>query len=394
MIKKGIKNIDVILLFALCVLIFTYLILQPSHDIAVHVKQVIRINSHQVNYPANFLFYFLINLLSGFSNGKMLYIVTVVLLSLAVVAKYLISKNVFIKLNEISNQNLKPIERYTFLSIMLGLFFCFAIPDPFSLLVLKKMYLSKFVPMVWHNSTTILLFPFAILLFWKQLKILYAVEISVKEIIVINLLVVFNILIKPSFIFAYAPITLLFICKKNAFQNIRSLLLKLTPFFTTGLIILIQYYLIFIKQDGSFYNEKSQVAISAPFETLLGFVPLWFIPFSFIFSYALVIFATIFYKEILNFTPFKYALSLTMFGIVISAFIIERGPRELHGNFLWQNVICTYLLFMTTVSFLASKLLIKATWTLKDRILGSLFFIHAISGILYLIKIVVTTSYY
>jgi hypothetical protein len=127
---------------------------------------------------------------------------------------------------------------------------------------------------------------------------------------------------------------------------------------------------------------------------LLGFVPLWFIPFSFIFSYALVIFATIFYKEILNFTPFKYALSLTIFGIVISAFIIERGPRELHGNFLWQNVICTYLLFMTTVSFLASKLLIKATWTLKDRILGSLFFIHAISGILYLIKIVVTTSYY
>jgi hypothetical protein len=93
------------------------------------------------------------------------------------------------------------------------------------------MYLSKFVPLVWHNSTTILLFPFAILLFWKQLKMLDTKnEISAKEIAVINILVVLNLLIKPSFIFAYAPVTFMFLMNKKAFQNVKSLMLKLTPF--------------------------------------------------------------------------------------------------------------------------------------------------------------------
>ena len=115
---------------------------------------------------------------------------------------------------------------------------------------------------------------------------------------------------------------------------------------------------------------------------MLGFFPFWFIPFSFIVSYALVIFEMISYKVIIRYTPFKYAFCLTVFGIIISAFIIEKGPREFHANFLWQNVICTFLLFMTTVAYLSPKLLSKETWVIKDKILVTLFFVHALSGIL------------
>jgi hypothetical protein len=37
---------------------------------------------------------------------------------------------------------------------------------------------------------------------------------------------------------------------------------------------------------------------------------------------------------------------------------------------------------MTTVAYLSPKLLSKETWVIKDKILVTLFFVHALSGIL------------
>ena len=365
--SKLLNYIDVILLFIICTGMFSYLIQQPSSDIAVHMKQIQHINIYDVSYPANFLFYFIVNLCAGFTNGKLLYVVTVVLLSLACIGKYLISKYFIISFNLQFNHSV--LNNKTLLVSTLALFFCFAIPDPFSIFVLKKMYISKFVPLVWHNSTTIFLFPFAILLFWKQLQILDTKhKANINEIIALNTLVLINLLIKPSFIFTYAPVTFFFLWKKGHLN--KNGLLKLSPFFTIGLVLTLQYYFIFVKQQGSFYNDVSKVMLGKPFEFMLNFVPAWFIPVSLIFSFAFILFAMMAYKEILNFTPFKYALTLTVVGIIISAFLIETGPRALHGNFIWQNVICTYLLFLTSVSYFVPRLLSQKVWFFKDKILA------------------------
>ena len=369
---------------------------QPLSDIDVHLNHIIKINHNQAAYPANFLFYFLVNLFSGFSNGKCLYWATILLLTAACIAKYLLSKLVFIHLNMAFKDNYLSKRTNVFMLVMLALFFCFAIPDPFTLLVLKKMYLSRFVPTVWHNSTTILLFPFAILLFYKQLKLLNsAYKPSLNDILQINLLVILNIIIKPSFVFTYVPATFFFLVfNKDAWVNVKSLIVKLTPLVSAALIVLLQYYFFYTLQQGSFYKQKSEIALSFPFELLMNYVPVWYIPFTFIFSFAFVIYAVWAYKDILSYTAFKYALVLTLVGIVISALLIETGPRYNHGNFLWQNVICTFLLFLSTVAYLAPKILIKNTWTRPDKILCVLFFLHALSGIAYIINILITASPY
>lgn len=392
---KILHHLDVIGLFIFCLAFFYYLISNISTDITTHIEQIRRININAAHYPANFLFYLIVNILSGFSQVKILNLVAVIVLSAATVLKYSLSKAFIVGLNPAQNQEIKWRKKTHFILIALALFFCFAIPDPFSIFILKKMYLSKFVPMVWHNSTTIFLFPFAILLFWKQLKMFKAKNhIDVKEILIINLLVVLNLLIKPSFIFAYAPITFFFLLHKNVIRNYKIWFIQLTPIITTLVVLMLQYYFIYVKQDGSFFYEKSELAIGLPFQFLLQFVPWWFIPFSFIFSYALVLFTMVCYKEILSYTPFCYALALTVFAIFISAFVIETGPRALHGNFLWQNVICTYLLFLVTITFLTPKLLNKQGWSIKDKVLLGLFTAHAFAGLLYPLKIVITTSYY
>jgi len=387
------KHLDSILLFVFCLLIFTYIIIYVPTDIIAHINHALKINLNESSYPANFLFYFSVNFFSGFSNYKpIIYPVTITLLSLATLAKYVISKKIILGLILKKQQQ---VHYNKVCLIALGLFFCFAIPDPFSLFVLKKMYLAKFAPMVWHNSTTIFLFPFAILLFWKQLKFLdFSYEVRLKDIFVINFLVVMNLAIKPSFIFTYAPVTFLFLLSRFKVDTIKNFMLKLSPIFTSGVFILVQYYLLFNLQQGSIQEESSGILISTPFEALSHWIPLWFIPISLFLSFCLPIFSMIIFKEIIKYRPFYYSLSLTIVGLIISAFIMESGPRMYHCNFMWQNVICSYLLLLSTVSFLVPKFISKDQKVKKVLLLKGLFLAHSLSGLLYLLKIFFTKNYF
>jgi hypothetical protein len=386
------KHFDLLFIFIVCIGIFSYLINYVPTDIQAHIRFIQNINDGSVAYPPNFLFYFLVNLLSGFtSKNVFLYSVAVVVLSLSSTAKYAISKIIIIQLNEFGNKHLKSLK---VIFIAIGLFFCFAIPDPASLIFLKKMYLGKIVPIVWHNSTTLLVFPFAILLFWKQLKVFSMSQMpSLKTMIWITCLVVINILIKPSFIFCYLPVTFLFVVSNFKTRKFRWLLVTLIPLLIGGLLILLQYYLIYALNIGSIKPEESGVMLSWPFQVYTFWIPWWLIPFSFALSLALPIGTIILYRQVLKYKPFVYALSLTIFGLILSAFILESGPRMSHGNFTWQNVVCSFLLFLSTVSFLTPMFLSDSPWTKKTKIVFGLFVLHILSGILYIVKILVTNQY-
>jgi len=383
------KTLDVYLAFLLFVIVFTFIVRFVKTDIQQHIGHVIKINNNLTNYPGNFLFYLTVNLCSGFLNYKpLIYFVTIILLSVATGSKYMISKNLINHLvfRNLSNRKLSI--------ITIGLFFCYAIPEPFTLFFHKHMYFGKFVPIVWHNSTTILLFPFALLLFIEQLKVLNPLYIvNYKNILVINMLVVINIFIKPSFIFVYAPVTFIFLLSRINKGEIKKSLLILTPIFTSIVFILGQYFMIYILEEGSFNIEKSGVALSYPFEVLIQWIPIWYLPISFALSFALPIYTIVKFKSIWKYRPFCYAFFLLIAGLIISAFLKETGPRLNDGNFFWQNIICTYLLFLTSISFLIPKFLNNTIKPKRKFVIISLFILHILSGVLYLIKIGLTNSY-
>ena len=385
------KNLDTIILFAFFMGVFTILMYSVHTDMQAHIKHIVDINNNEKSYPPNFAFYWLVNILSGFSD-KYMRPVTILLMSVVSVIKYIVSKRIIAELNpsvffEQSHSRILNL-------IAISLFFCFAIPDPYSFLILNKMYLGRFAPIVWHNSTTIMLFPFAILLFWRQLKVFESVDnLKIRDVIILNVLVFLNIVIKPSFIFVYAPVTLLFILKNTTKYSIRKTLLILTPIVTAAIIIALQYFLIYILQIGSIQEERSSIALSYPFTVISTWIPKWYVPISLLLSFTLPIYTMIFYKEIFKFKPFIYSLHLTITGIIISAIIIEEGPRMYHGNFGWQNVICSYLLFLSTLSFLAPKFISANSRSKKDIIALVILTLHVLSGILYLTKIISTKSF-
>ena len=164
----------------------------------------------------------------------------------------------------------------------------------------------------------------------------------------INTLVVLNLLIKPSFLFVYIPITFFYVIK---FCDTKKLYLSISPIILGSSLILLQYILIYYLEIGSFTNDKNRVIISSAFKAHSAWVPMWYIPLSIISSFALPIASIIMFRDIFRYKPFTYALLMTILGILISAFIMEDGGRELDGNFLWQNTICSFLLFFSTISF-------------------------------------------
>jgi len=230
--KLILKRLEVILIFLFCLLIFTFILSFIETDITAHIQKAIDIVTIDAEYPPNFLFYFTINLFSFFTgNLFFIHTVTVILLSLSVTFKYIISKKIILDLlPSANNYNSKQL---TFIAIATLLFF--SIPDFYGVFIIKKMYLGHFVPIVWHNSTVIFLFPFTLLLFLVQIKILQQKHsIPFKHLILSTLLIFINIAIKPSFIFVFTPVFSLIIISKYARINLKKTIILLSPMLLGG----------------------------------------------------------------------------------------------------------------------------------------------------------------
>ena len=388
------KHLDAILVFVLSLILFLALINFINTDIQTHIESILKVNSDKVSYPPHFLFFFLVNLFSFFSsNIPLMFFVTAILLSLATLAKYIISKRILLELvlDSKYKHKLRVIKIVSF-----GLLFCFAIPDVYNFFVLKLMYLGRYPSVVWHNSTTVFLFPFALLLFWKQYKLIHVEKIKLldKDVIICSVLVALNISIKPSFVFVYIPVSVFFVLRYFVKSDIRKYIIQLIPVFVGMVLIAIQYVSIYHYQTGSLQAADSSVSLGMPFEFARNFIPSWYVPIAIIMSLVFPIVAIWYYRDILKFKPFLYSLYLLFFGMCISSIVIETGPRKFHGNFTWQNIICVYLLMLTTVAFLLPKVFIKERYSKKMIVLGGVFLAHFLSGILYLLKIYFTKSYY
>ncbi len=380
--------------FTLSIGIFSGLFLYIPTDLQAHIEQIISINLDEATYPPNFLYYFLVNLFSGFSkNTVIISVIATVLLSSAVTAKYIITKKILV---EISVESSKFVNKQLINFLAFILIFSFAIPDVFNLFILKALYLTRIVPNVWHNSTTIFLFPFALLLFWEQFKILKRDSTpTFEETFYVTVLIVINALIKPSFLFVFIPVTGMWIFLKYEFKNFKKMFIFYLPLVIGVLLIGFLTLSIYFFQAGSFQKESSSIVVSGFFEGLRNWIPAWYIPISLTISFILPLVVLISFKRsLLEHKPFLFALCLTVTGILISSLFIETGPRRSHGNFMWQNVICCYLLLLATLSYLIPrwnkmKRKSKTLMGIKIILLG-----HFLSGIIYFIKIFVTGSYY
>lgn len=384
--KKTIGLFELLVVMVLF-FIYYYLTYQIKTDIPDHAQIILNYTSNSKPFPVNFLYYFTVYLFSFFSSEiSVLLVVSVYVLVIATFFKYFLIKNIIY--SELQN-SFENIDLVSTISSFL-LIFAFSLP---SLVLLKGLYYKfNFPPNIWHNSTTIFVMPFVILLFWlsvKQLK-----EFNQKRLLLILGLIVLNALVKPSFLFVYFLAYPLLLFKKYLFSKL--FWINLIPILGAIILIITEYFLIYnvAKTDG---NDSVAISLFYLYNNtntdLNWFYILTILTSTIISSFLFPIVLLMKNRELFNVNMVQLAILCVFFGLIISNTFYETGGRALHGNFLWQNYMCSFLLFFVCIFQLLKLISVNQNNWKKYRLEISVFCLHFFSGLGYFLKIIVTDAY-
>lgn len=356
-----IKNIIYfIIAFVAFFCFFFHQTMSKQTDLWLHIK--ISRGLHENLTCSPILFYYVVGL---FESEFLNMIVVGLLMSFAVLFKF----HLTIRLLKDSLVS----EKSAYLGAIL-LLFMFGLPSLF--LLHKAMYMGNYVPNVWHNTTTIFLMPFAILLF---------IELFVKEqkkYFYIVLLIIVNAIIKPSFLFVLLPTLGVFVIYEF-YQN-RTLTSNQNSKYYVVAIVAISI-LILIQKTLIFDSNTSTNTIA------LGFIhssnsqlPLYYLPFALVASFGVPLWYVVTKHWYKNKTIMASLLAL-IFALIISFVVSEEGSRAKHGNFSWQIIPSYYLFLLFTLKVHIDEN--AGTLNFKHP-LTLFYFVSFVYGILYLIKLI------
>ena len=253
-------------------------------------------------------------------------------------------------------------------------------------LVNKHPYLGIFSPNPWHNPTFIAAKPFVLLIFY-----LYILEIANEtffekhsSIILISISLVICALIKPNFILAFVPSSIVFcffLPGRKTAMLVRTGLLLLPV-----LAVLVFQFLFTYYHDASgsssiqfcFFDVWQYHSESIPLAILQAL------------AFPLAVLAVQF-RRITTDRTLLFSWLLLGIGLLIFALLCETGHRKNHGNFGWTYISCLNILFVySAIVFLrwASDKPKNVRWfQLKFSFCSLIFLLHLFSGIYYLATI-------
>lgn len=325
-------------------------------------------------YSGNFIFYLLLNLFSGFSCHRgIVKIVMCILLAFATTWRIALSKE---GLNVLSKTN-------SFITEFLGISMVFVFVLP--IMSINNWYIGYYVPNVWHNSTTIFLFPFAVLLYQYGVRILKQNYISKCETIEMSIITMLGVFIKPSFFFCFSIAFTIFLFYKNRFNKV--FWIGMIPIFIGILSVGLVYLGIYNRpSDGSFVYIDYESLLCASFWKKQ--IP--YIIISMIFPLGAFISN---FKYMTRDLEFWFNVILVLVAFSIFFVCKEGGPRASHGNFYWQIVLAVWCTFYYSLKIVLLSLKNKTHYYLNMVSIG-IYMLSVLSGIVYLIRYFVTKLYF
>lgn len=344
---------------------------------AIHIQEVLS-GAHP---PPNFMYFLTVYAVAlSYTDTLSLHISSMMVLSFAVMAKFSLTRVYSARyFNERPTGATVPRSAVIIFSLLLLI--VFSLPTSTS-------YLGQISPNVWHNSTTIFVMPFALLLFWQSYKQLQSP--TVAGAVLISIFCVLNAFAKPSFLFVFCGSYPLMLLSRFglSWQFWKNLLPVAVGVIATAII----YFLIYELSFGNRYTSESYIVIW-PFRVWEYFSNN--IPLSFICSNIFPLAYIGFYgKDCIQYPLMKYALISYVISVIIFIVFAEIGPRLFHGNFYWQCVICSYILFHVTLLHFIEKVIDLGMRNWKNIIIAAAFSSHVIAGFLYLGKFLLTKNYY
>jgi hypothetical protein len=299
-------------------------------DIQAHAEMAHRI-AEEGKAPPHFLYFLLLYFVAipGISYETLLYASGLVL-SISVTIKYAMTR---VYLREALDAEVHLVPAYSLTAVALSLIFAFSYPLPGN-----GNYLGQIPPNVWHNSTTIFVMPLSLALFWlsfRQLKRFRATSLTWMAVLCIA-----SVFAKPSYVFVFVAVWPLAALLRYGISM--ELILGLIPVAVGTTAVGVLYWMTY--QQASTLASGS--VIISPFEVWnhWTYSPFLSLTLSLIFPIAVL---GLYWKECWRSLLMKYSTSTYLAGLFFFVFFAETGGRKYHANFLWQSIICSYLLFMS-----------------------------------------------
>lgn len=339
-------------------------------DVPFHVEFILKFSSKHA-FPAYSLWYRLVYAFSGFSDSYMVLASTsIILLTLLVSAKYLISYYILSK--DCSNKTMITLISFALIFVMPVISY-YSCSNTASVCINNvHVYLGNIAPNQWHNSTLILAMPLNLILFYFSVKNIKSEKLS--SFIVIGGLTMISILCKPNYALAFIPVlcTVIFISNVKAQQYLRAIIKCSLIAFPALLTLAYQWYSTYINND--LFAPGAKIII-APFFVWSNYSP--HIVISLLLSVAFPILVLLFY-----FRKMDSYLKLSWLTFIVATFIMAtfaEFPNWGAWNFLWGAIAANYILFLYS-----ANLLLKQPIDWKSKLAYAVFGLHFVTGLLLL----------
>ena len=261
----------------------------------------------------------------------------------------------------------------------------------------KEPYLGQGSPNIWHNPTTIVVRPIALLIFLLVVSIVIQAKkedfennIPAGRAVLTAILLVLSCLAKPSFVQVFYPaiftlmVIWLIMYKGKNLKTALQLLLVCLP----SLAVMILQFVI------AFYggNKNSGGITIAPFAVAGARTRSIPISMLLVLAFPLMMLLLSAIRKSFSWGD-AFAWLLLLWGLVWRLLLAEKGERTWHGNFSWGYMLAVYIVwYMAVRNYL--KFYFSEQMTGNKRGVGFvlatiLLAAHLVSGIYYLIYLVV-----
>ncbi|MGC5583585.1 hypothetical protein [Ornithinimicrobium sp. W1665] len=228
---------------------------------------------------------------------------------------------------------------------------------------LGYMHVGKLSPVIWHNSTTILAAPFALLLFASTCWVILRKDFTWAPQVVQLALVVVSGWTKPNYLLTLIP-ALVVVCVVDVattatglrLQSAKSLWWRAAPSGAAASVVLVSQFLLTYGGEGIQVNGQSVGNVVAPFavwsewKTQAGVQPLISVYLSLAPSF---IASILIWRNSSLRLPLGLAWTSVIVGLVeftILAEVLDDGTVLPHGNWVWGGQLSMAVLFVVSVT--------------------------------------------
>ncbi len=249
-------------------------------------------------------------------------------------------------------------------------------------------------PNYWMNGTVLASWPFAVVLFWQSYQQLLRPETGWWRRMLLWLVLL--AVSKPSYALVFVVVYPLFLVGRHGFR--RAVRWHFVPIALLGILIILEYYLVFLQKDSIYVREFNRGRASGVDICLFCTWKLYssniLVSILAAVAFPLGVAGTL-WHSLRRKLLFWYAWAGFFTAIAISAIFIQRGEEYYTWAFRFQNYIAAYLLFTVSVLFVWEKIR-EDGYRLNSRTrrLSMLFLLHLLSGLGYLFKMWWTRSHY